>query len=87
MGVTTKTKNIKAICTKEKTPSPTTKLEIPPMTPQEVFDDVKARLNIAKSNLERTPYLDLLVRISDEVQDRMDAVNEDIGKDEVADRD
>lgn len=46
---------------------------------QSTFDDINVILNASKDALTRKGYMDLLVRINDETQTRLDKCNEEIG--------
>ena len=57
------------------------------LTPQVVFDRIKDSLATASLCFDRTTYLDVLVRVSDEISDRCDEVHRSIAKEHHEDRD
>lgn len=73
--------------TKTTTISEPHKVSAHPFTVQNATDDIVSILANAQRMLDRSSYLELLVRVADNVNDRADAVHEEIAKEHHEDRD
>ncbi len=77
MATTTKTKT---------TSSEPHKVSDRKLTVQNATDDIVSILANAQRMLDRSSYLELLVRVADNVNDRSDAIHEEIAKEHHEDR-
>jgi hypothetical protein len=55
-------------------------VEASPVTSHSIQKHVDSLLKIAKGELDRKAYMDLLVHVNDDTQARLDVCNEEIGR-------